>query len=313
MNRIVTGPAARDSRACTGAAGGVAAAATAAAPGEGAAAWPTRPGLEGAQRRPRLETHVFGEKLAHLAVDPQRLDLPAAPVQGKHPLAPQPLSERVSPGEGVEFGGQFGVAAAGQLSVDARFEGRKAGFFEPGRLCPGDRAVGHVRHRRASPQGQRIPQRRRRFLEGPFNALAPAFGDECLEAGGVEALRRDPRHIAGRLGDDDSVPAGFPERLPQPGDVHLQGMDRPIGWLPFPEILGQALGGDHSVHRGEQQRQHGPLPAPTQRDSPALMEDLYRPEDAEVHASLTPLPPLDRPRISLRAAPAAPPGSVSGP
>ena len=83
--------------------------------------------LQRRQRRARVEADLLGQELPEVAIGPEGLDLPAGAVERQHPLSPQPFPERVGPRQGVELGGQLGVAAAGQLGLNPLLGGRAMG------------------------------------------------------------------------------------------------------------------------------------------------------------------------------------------
>ena len=245
------------------------------APGSGRGR-PPRPGAAGGRDRPG------GPRPAGCVHQVPGFFVAAGAVERQHPLSPQPFPERVGPRQGVELGGQLGVAAAGQLGLNPLLGGRQPGLLQPGRLGPGHGGVGHVGQGRPSPQRQRLSERRRRLIGRAPPLLVPGGGNEGLEAGGVEGSGWKLGEVAGRPGDDDVVVARLPQRLAQARHEHLQRMGRPGRRFAAPEVLGEALGRDHPVGRGQQQGE----------DSPSFVENLHGPEDAELHAGSTPLPPL---------------------
>ena len=197
------------------------------------------------------------------------------------------------------------MATAGQLGIDALLQRRQASVLQPGRLGPGTGSVGNIGQGRSPPQGQGRPQGRRCFGGRAGPRLAPGRGHQRLEPDGVEVLGRDQGHVAGRPGHNHTVTAGLPQRFAQTGHEHLQRMGRSLRWIAAPEVVGQTLGRHHAVRRCQQQGQHGPLPAPPENHRPAVVDDLHRPEDAELHAaatsSLRTWPSLTGPPSSLRA------------
>jgi hypothetical protein len=67
--------------------------------------------------------------------------------------------------------------------------------------------------------------------------------------------------------------------------VNLNRLGGGCGRTLPPKLVDQLVGADRLVGVQQQQRQQRPLLAPTKRERAALVEDLERTEDAEVHAS----------------------------
>jgi hypothetical protein len=70
--------------------------------------------------------------------------------------------------------------------------------------------------------------------------------------------------------------------LAQIGDQVLHGSDRGLWRLSGPQLLDQAVGGDHLTGIEHQQRQEGALLSPFQLERTSLHPDLERPEDAKL-------------------------------
>jgi hypothetical protein len=85
--------------------------------------------------------------------------------------------------------------------------------------------------------------------------------------------RHDNRAVASR------------ERLAQPRHVSLQGLGCRRGTTLTPQLVDQPIGRQRLVGMQQQQREQRALLAPAERHHTALIEDLERAEDAEVHSS----------------------------
>jgi hypothetical protein len=78
------------------------------------------------------------------------------------------------------------------------------------------------------------------------------------------------------------------ERLAQLGDVNLERRRGRLWLLDAPQLLDQAVTRDGLVGVQEQKRQEGALLRTGDPHDPAVLLDLQRPEDAELHAPLRP-------------------------
>ena len=174
------------------------------------------------------------------------------PVEGDHALGPQALPQGMLADKRRQLSDQLGVAAAGQVGFDALLDGGEAGLLEACRLGPGERHVRHFGERPTPPQGQGAPQGHRRDLVAAGGQLAPGVRQKRLEAGGVQVAGSHPQEVAGGPGHHDVVGPATPQRLPEPGDVHLQGGEGPVGRLALPEVVNEALGG-HDLVGGEEE------------------------------------------------------------
>jgi hypothetical protein len=111
--------------------------------------------------------------------------------------------------------------------------------------------VGELRVRRPAPPAQRPVQQVHR--DGRLGARGQPH--VALEPLGVDRLRRDVEHVAGRAGDQRT--RGRPEQRPQPPDVDLQRVGRPV----LPHRRDQLGGWDHPAGCQRQPREQGALPA----------------------------------------------------
>ena len=175
-----------------------------------------------------------------------------------------------------------------QLRLDQLLQRRHAQVVEPGDLPLREGLVGELRQRRAAPQRQRPLQRRNGALRVAAGQLASPLGHEPLEAVRVEALGIEPQLVAVLARHDHAGrgAAGLTrQRLAQAGDLHLHRLGGVRRWTLAPELVDQPVRAERLVGVQQQQRQQRPLLAPAERDRAALVEDLERAENAEVHAS----------------------------
>ena len=78
--------------------------------------------VHAAQERARLEAELLDEQLPSLAVDLERLRLPAGAVEREHQLRPQPLAQRMRADERLELGDELGVRADRELRLGPLLE-----------------------------------------------------------------------------------------------------------------------------------------------------------------------------------------------
>ena len=103
----------------------------------------------------------------------------------------------------------------------------------------------------------------------------------------VEALGIERQLVAALARDDHAgrAVAGLTrQRLAQAGDLHLHRLGGVGGWTLPPELVDQTVRAERLVGVQQEQRQERPLLAAAERDRVALLEDLERAENAEVHA-----------------------------
>ena len=164
-----------------------------------------------------------------------------------------------------------------------------AKLFQAADLGPCERLVGEVGERRAAPQRQssaKLVHGERRVSRGQGR---PAVCQLVLEALQIELAVLEAQLIAGRPRHQQT--AGLArgpirlERLPQPRHRHLQRLRGVLESSLPPELLDQAVPGDHLVGVQQQQRQQRPLLGPPERERPIAVEYLQRPQDPEVHQS----------------------------
>jgi hypothetical protein len=178
------------------------------------------------------------------------------------------------------------MGAKGQPRLDQLLERRDAQIIEPGDLALRERLVGHFGQRRAAPQRQRLLERRNGALRPAPGQLAAPLGHEPLETVRVEALGIEPQLVAALARHDHAsraVAVLARQRLAQAGDLHLHGLGGVGGWTLTPELVDQPLRAERLVDVQQKQGQQRPLLAPSKRDRAALVEDLQRAEDAEIH------------------------------
>jgi len=76
--------------------------------------------------------------------------------------------------------------------------------------------------------------------------------------------------------------SGRAQGLPQPGDMDPQRADRPLGRIPTPQVLSQAVRRDGPVGIEDEESQQGPLPAATKGQALTGAHHLQRTENPEL-------------------------------
>ena len=158
--------------------------------------------LEARQRRAGLEPELRDERLAGVAIDGERLGLPAAPVEGQHELAARALAERLLRDQPLELGDQRAVPAEREVRLDALLESGDPQLLELRDVQLQGRLVRDVGERGAAPQPQRLAQLLRRALREAGGERPAAVLDEPLEPLGVELAGADPEQVAGGAGHE---------------------------------------------------------------------------------------------------------------
>jgi hypothetical protein len=226
---------------------------------------------------------------AQLLARAERLGLPAAAVQRQHPSRPEPLPQRVLPRKSLELTDQFTVPARRQLGVDPVLLRVHPELVETGRLRPGERLIGELGQRRASPQRQRLGQLRRRGgARIPVAQGDPSLGGELLEATGVHLVLVDVEQVARWAREDQAAGrAGSPPRLegrPEAGDVVLQGR-RGVGRRPIaPDDVDEPVERHHLVGVDQEGGQQESLLRAAEVDPAVPVADLEWAEHLELHA-----------------------------
>jgi len=242
--------------------------------------------LEEAQRR----KHAFLAEQIGIGPGRRVLDLGC----GWGPLLDYVRSRRGT-GVGVTLSSahHVGVAAEPELRIDQLLERGEAKLFETGDLALGEALVRGVGERRAAPERQRTFERGGGAVRVAGGELIAAGGHEVLESVGVEVLALD-RQLVAALARHDRARAGVVvtpsrrERLSQSRDLDVQELGgrgrRPLA----PQLVDQPVRGERLVGVQQQQGEQRSLPAPAERNRPALVEDLERTEDVEVHEGWVP-------------------------
>ena len=100
--------------------------------------------LEPLELRPGLEPELAGEQPAAVAVDLQRVALPATAIEGEHRLATQALAQGIRGDERVELSDELAVASELQERFDPVFRRREPEVVEAADLVASEILVGEL-------------------------------------------------------------------------------------------------------------------------------------------------------------------------
>ena len=236
--------------------------------------------LQVAQLRARLDAELADEPLARVLVGVERLGLAAAAVEREHQLGGEALVRRVLGHQPAQLADDLGVPAGGDVGLDAARERGDPRLLEAAHLAGCERLVRQVAERRAAPQAERLAQQLRRGVGPAGRQLAPAARDELVEALHVALAGADAEPVPGR-GPRHRVAVA--ERLAQPRDVDLHGLDRPGRRVRAPQRERQPLGADRLVRIQEKDGEDRSRLGSTERDRAVGAADLQRSQDVELH------------------------------
>ena len=221
--------------------------------------------LEPLQLGARLDAELVHERLARPRELGQGVRLAAGAVEREHQLRPRPLAQRLRLDESLQLGDHLGVPAELEIEVDPVLQRRQPQLLQPE----------PVELRLAAPERERRTE--------PLGALRGrerlGLGAQLLEPGQVEIGGGDLDHVAGAPPLDHVVP----ERLPQLRDVDLERVLRRLRRLVAPERVRQAVDRDDVVRVQQQRRQQRARLRPADGHRPAVVIDLQRAQDPELH------------------------------
>ena len=177
------------------------------------------------------------------------------------------------------------MAPGGQVGVDAHLKRREVLLLQARDLRRRERRGGELGERRSAPQLQRLAQLRGRVLRASGRQRVAAVGDLAFEALGVELAGAYAEAVAGRRGDQH---VGVVERLAQPRDVDLDGLDRAGRHVLAPQRDREALRAHGLIGVQGEHREHGARSGAAERHRTAVGAHLERTEDPELqHCTAT--------------------------
>jgi hypothetical protein len=99
----------------------------------------------------RVDAQLLSQELPGPLVGLQRLGLAPRAIQTQQQLPVQPLLQWVLSDQRLQLGDQLGVAAEGQVGLDPGLQDGQVPLGEPGALGLGERLVGELCQRPATP------------------------------------------------------------------------------------------------------------------------------------------------------------------
>ena len=229
--------------------------------------------LEPDELDPRLHAEGVDQRGPGLAVDLERLDLPARAIEGEHEQLPEPLAQRLRRGELRQLPDHVGVTPERELRLESPLQRPQPQLVEPRDGALGERLSGQVGQRVPAPEPEGLVERGDR-LRG-LGLVRPRA--QRLEAPQVERLGPDVDDVSGRPGLDRRLA----ERPPQLGDLAVNLRHRGRRGVAGVELVRDAVDRDHPTGVEQQQREDRALDAPPERDLLAVAARLEWAEDAE--------------------------------
>ena len=243
------------------------------------------PALERAHRLAGLQAQL-AQARGELAVGGERLDLPAARVQGQHQRAGELLAERLvleqaAQRRGSPRAGGRARRARGRARPAPARGGPRGGGPPPGRT----RAAAEVAVGRAAPERERALERGER-LGGRERGRG---ADLLLEAVRVDLRRLDGEPVAGALADEQgggraALAARLQERA-QVGDADGERARGDLARDVVPARVEQRVGRHGAARVDQQPREDRALLGARRRQRGRRAVDLDRAQDPELHAS----------------------------
>jgi hypothetical protein len=216
--------------------------------------------LELDELRSRVEAQLFGQHVAGAGVRPERVGLPSGSVQGDHQAPGEALAQRMLLGRPLQLARRLGVAPEGEQGVEAALERGDAQLAPRDRRRAGPLLVGDVGEGRPAPLVDGRVELGEGDVGGVGHGLEP-LRDEVLEPGDVELVTADGQDVAGPLPTEEA-------RIAQPSaeqrDVALERVDRRRRRVAGPDVLDEAVDGDHLPAADRQTGKHGALTRPAE-------------------------------------------------
>jgi hypothetical protein len=242
--------------------------------------------LELLQRWSRLDPQLLDQRCARIPVCLERVHLPSRPVERKHQMATQPLTEGMRPDQLLNLRDELAMSPERKVGLDALLERGQPQLLQRGDRSLGEWLVREICEGRPSPQAQGVGQHRRPHGEGGIARLI----EQPLETIRIHRVRRDRKEIAGRDRTQDRgvltlVPAGL-EHLPEPRHVPLDDRARGRRSVLAPELVDQPLGRDGLACVQHQEREQRAPPPRRQGQGSGPIEDLHPSQDLELHRRL---------------------------
>ena len=239
--------------------------------------------LERAHRLAGLQAQL-AQPRGELAVGRERLDLPAARVQGPHQRAGELLAERLVLEQTAQDGDRLERAAELDERAGVRGLRLRPEVLEPADLRLGELAGGQVAVGGPAPEGERTLER----LQRVGGRQRGRGADRALEAVRVDLRRLDGEPVAGALADEQGRRrAALAARLQVRAEVGDADGQRARGDLArdvVPACVEQRVGRHRAARVDQQPREDGALLGARRRQRGRRAGDLDRAQDPELHA-----------------------------
>jgi hypothetical protein len=240
----------------------------------------------------------LAERGAGALIGAERLGLLAAPVQRQHEEGPTALAERLLRHQVVEKCQPLAVPAAGQLGLGQLLGDAPTLLLQPCCLPSPRLPRAEVDECLAPPESERGCQRVRRRFPLAVLCRRPTLGDEALEATAVHCVG-SVQHVPGGSGLDRV----WAQHLAQPQHEVLDHLCVRPRWIIAPDRVDEPIGADDLAFPGREQREHGSLVAPRDRQCAVRTGDLERSENSVLErARIVALAPATPSETTVRPA-----------
>ena len=206
--------------------------------------------LERPDGRRWFDAQILAEAGPQAAEGPERVRLPARPVQGQHQLLGESLAGGILACERFQLADQLGCESPTEIGVEPKLDGLQTQFVEPSDLCLGEGLIGDVCVGTAMPERQSLADDKRCRSWVRFQQT-PAFSHQLLEFPGVKLRRSDLQLVTGCPGEQHCplrpLLAVWLESSPQMRDVNPEGVLMTGRRILSPQFVDDPVGGDHLV------------------------------------------------------------------
>jgi hypothetical protein len=197
-------------------------------------------------------------------------------------LPPGPLTERLGADEFAELTDELGVTAGSEVGVDPCLDRLEPCFPQARYDVAVESLACEVRKRFAPPQIESSTERLGGLVGSIFLEKPAAFVPQALEPRQVDVLGSSREEIPGLTSTQHVV--GL-ERLPQAGDVLLEGRGSILRRVVAPQLLDEAIARDDSARLEHEHREDASLLDTAEAKLAPTLPDLAGAVEAEGEAS----------------------------
>src|SRR5439155_14553653 len=150
-----------------------------------------------------------------------------------------------------------------KVGVDSLLESVDSQLLEPADLALSEGLEGEIRKGRPPPKREAVPQLHRSLA----GLRLPSFGQQALEARGVELLALEPEHVARRRRDNRlsaEQPAKLRDEILERGGCRLRR-------VLAPQLIDDPISRDDRARVEEEQTEESSLPRTSERDGSVLV------------------------------------------